>query len=67
MATITGRTLKARDAVVKATLSAGGQMLSAAKVTFIGDAKTAMLMSLNVDKFNVLANGGGCRHLYRLR
>lgn len=58
VATITGRTLKARDAVVKATLSAGGQMLSAAKVTFIGDAKTAMLMSLNVDKFNVLANGG---------
>lgn len=57
IASISGHTLKARDAVVTATVPGNGKTLSAAKVTFIGDAKTATLLSLTVDKTNALANG----------
>ncbi|WP_395305046.1 Ig-like domain-containing protein [Enterobacter sp. ECC-019] len=57
VATITGRTLKARDTIVTATIPGNGKTLSAAKVTFIGDAKTARLLSLNVDRTTILANG----------
>lgn len=57
IASISGHTLKARDAVVTATVPGNGKTLSAAKVTFIGDAKTATLLSLTVDKTDALANG----------
>lgn len=57
IASITGHTLKARDAVVTATAPATGKTLSASKVTFVGDAKTASLLSLTVDKSVALANG----------
>ncbi|HFZ9302861.1 TPA: Ig-like domain-containing protein [Salmonella enterica subsp. enterica serovar Birkenhead] len=57
IASISGHTLKARDTVVTATVPGNGKTLSAAKVTFIGDAKTATLLSLTVDKTNALANG----------
>ncbi|EJJ4074415.1 Ig-like domain-containing protein [Salmonella enterica] len=57
IASISGHTLKARDAVVTATVPGNGKTLSAAKVTFIGDAKTATLLSLTVDRTNALANG----------
>lgn len=57
IASISGHTLKARDAVVTATVLGNGKTLSAAKVTFIGDAKTATLLSLTVDKTDALANG----------
>ncbi|EDT3577505.1 hypothetical protein QF75_003908 [Salmonella enterica subsp. diarizonae] len=57
IASISGHTLKARDAVVTATVPGNGKTLSTAKVTFIGDAKTATLLSLTVDKTNALANG----------
>ncbi|TFF54290.1 intimin-like protein [Enterobacter sp. A11] len=57
IATISGTTTKAGDAVMTATLAAGGQSLTAAKVSFIGDVKTAELVSLNVDKSVALSNG----------
>ncbi|HFS5793751.1 TPA: Ig-like domain-containing protein [Citrobacter werkmanii] len=57
IASISGHTLKARDAVVTATVPGNGKKLSASKVTFIGDAKTATLLSLTVDKTTALANG----------
>lgn len=57
IAAISGHTLKARDAVVTATVPGNGKTLSAAKVTFIGDAKTASLLSLQADKDTELANG----------
>ena len=57
IATISGTTTKAGDAVMTATLAAGGQSLTAAKVSFIGDVKTAELVSLNVDKSVILSNG----------
>lgn len=57
IASISGHTLKARDAVVTATVPGNSKTLSAAKVTFIGDAKTATLLSLTVDKTTALANG----------
>lgn len=57
VATITGRTLTARDAIVTATVPGNGKTLSAAKVTFIGDAKTATLLTLTADRTTVLANG----------
>lgn len=57
IATVSGTTTKAGDVVLTATLVAGGQSLTAAKVSFIGDVKTAELVSLNVDKSLVLSNG----------
>lgn len=57
IASISGHTLKARDAVVTATVPGNGKTLSTAKVTFIGDAKTATLLSLTVDRTDALANG----------
>ncbi|WP_049004915.1 Ig-like domain-containing protein [Enterobacter cloacae] len=57
IATVSGTTTKAGDVVLTATLVAGGQSLTAAKVSFIGDVKTAELVSLNVDKSVVLSNG----------
>ncbi|HGY3718364.1 TPA: Ig-like domain-containing protein [Citrobacter gillenii] len=56
IASITGHTLKAREAVVTATVPGNGHTLSAPKVTFIGDAKTASLLSLTADKSVALAN-----------
>lgn len=57
VATVSGTTTKAGDVVLTATLAAGGQSLTAAKVSFIGDVKTAELVSLNVDKSVILSNG----------
>jgi Bacterial Ig-like domain (group 1)./Protein of unknown function (DUF3442). len=57
IASITGHTLKARDAVMTATIPGNGRSLSAPKVTFVGDAKTASLLSLTVDRSTALANG----------
>lgn len=57
IASVTGHTRKARDAVVTATAPGTGKTLSASKVTFIGDAKTASLLSLTADKSVALANG----------
>ncbi|ELW1647858.1 Ig-like domain-containing protein [Enterobacter oligotrophicus] len=57
IATITGRTMKARDVIVSATIPGNGQTLKATKVTFIGDIKTASLLSLTPDKTTALSNG----------
>lgn len=57
IATVSGTTTKAGDVVMTATLPTRGQSLSAGKVSFVGDVKTAELVSLNVDKTVVLSNG----------
>lgn len=57
VATVSGTTTKAGDVVITATLPTRGQSLSAGKVSFVGDVKTAKLVSLNVDKSVALSNG----------
>ena len=58
VATVNATTLKASDMVMTASLASPAMTLDAAKVAFIGDAKTAVVTSLSVDKTTVLSNGG---------
>lgn len=57
VATMSGYTKKAGDVIVTASLTTPAQSLSAEKVTFIGDVKTAKLVSLKTNKKIVLSNG----------
>lgn len=54
-ASVMGHTTKAGDVMVKATTA--GSVLSAAKVKFVGDSKTASVVTLTSDKQTVAANG----------
>ncbi|HEY4436889.1 MAG TPA: Ig-like domain-containing protein [Lelliottia sp.] len=56
-ASILGSTTQAGDAVVTATLPGTGGVMHAAKVSFIGDSKTATVVTLTSDKTTVAANG----------
>ena len=58
IATVTATTLKASDMVMTASLASPAVTLNAAKVTFIGDVKTAVVTGISVDKTTVLSNGG---------
>lgn len=57
IATVSGTTTKAGDVVMTATLPTRGLSLSAGKVSFVGDVKTAGLVSLSADKSVALSNG----------
>lgn len=56
-ASIMGSTTQAGDAVVTAALPVTGGVMHAAKVSFIGDSKTATVVTLTSDKQTVAANG----------
>lgn len=56
-ANILGSTTQAGDAVVSAALPVTGGVMHAAKVSFIGDSKTASVETLTSDKQTVAANG----------